>query len=388
MAEHDQEQMEETDGQGDEQADEQSGGENGSRSGIVETLMHQLGEHRAVLAPVATTAAAAAATYAARKLPELVDRFESDGGDKLREKLGKASDGGGVKGFAAGAASRAFSSGGGGGILDRLEQGGEQEAKQQAEEKGGITGAVAKLGDKLGGKGQGGQGWGRGRRLPIICSIDVAAPVATVYGQWTQFEEMNAFMHRTESVDQEDDETVTWHENIWGRRRHWKSQIVEQVPNERIAWEIKGGGQGKGVITFHELGPRLTRVEVVFDWQPTGLVEKFASGFRYHKRAAKSDLRRFKAFVDVRGEESGRWEGRIEDGEAKGRTRNKRNRKADPVPGDAAQHTESDERKARDKAEPSEGSNGNGNGNGNDEEREAAREKRRKHREQRARQRA
>jgi uncharacterized membrane protein len=355
--------------------------------------MSQIGDHKSVLAPVATSAAAAAATYAAKKLPDLIDRFESEGGDKLREKLGNASDGGGVKGFAAGAASRAFS-GGPGNLVQRLKQGGEDEAKEQAKDSGGVTGAAAKVADKLGGGGSkgGGQGWGRGRRLPILRSIDVAAPIDVVYDQWTQFEELRSFMHRVESVDQEDDETLVWHENVWGRRRHWKVQINEQIPNERIAWEIKGGGQGSGVITFHKLAPKLTRVELIFDWQPRGLVEKIGSGLRVHKRAAKTDLYRFKAFVETRGEATGGWRGTIEDGEAKGETRNKRNRKADPIPTEAKQHSESDEKKARaegkksDKGSDDKGSDDNGsneNGSGEDEGAEA-REERKRHREERA----
>jgi uncharacterized membrane protein len=391
----DDETREEDDDSGDDEQEASANGGSNGDSGIMEVLRSQIGEHKRM---IATSAAAAAATYAAKRLPDLIDHLEQEGGDKMRDRLGKASDAGGVKGFAAGAASRAFSSGPGS-LADRLMQGGEEEAKDKAKEKakdsGGITGAVAKVADKVGGgKSQGGHGWGRGRRLPLLRSIDIAAPVETVYGQWTQFEELNSFMHRVEAVEQEEPETVVWHENIWGRRRHWKAQITEQIPNERIAWELKGGGQGTGVITFHELAPKLTRVEVVFDWQPQGIIEKLGSGLRVHKRAAKTDLYRFKAFVETRGEATGSWPGKIEDGEVKGQARNKRNTKADPIPSDAKQHSEEDEKKAQQKASGDEKKDaqkasgdqkGNGNGDENgDAEAEAAREERKRHREQRA----
>jgi len=366
--------------------DNESESNGGGGGGIVDALRAQLDEHRAVLAPVATTAAAAAATYAVKKLPELFENAEGMGVDKLREKVDKARNTGGAKGMAAGAASRVLSGGGGGGIGERLKEGAKQEAKEKAEESGGISGAMAKISGKLGGKQQGGMGWGRGRRLPILRSIDVAAPLKTVYNQWTQFEELNSFMHRTEAVDQEEDDVVTWHENVWGRRRAWKAQITEQIPNERIAWEIKGGGQGVGVITFHELAPRLTRVEVVFDWQPRGFVEKIGSGLRVHKRAAKTDLYRFKAFVETRGEESGGWPGKIEDGAAKGQTRNKRNRKADPIPTEAQAHSESDEKKAREKSKAESNGGDTQSQNGDDDGRDEAREERKRHRQERAKQ--
>ena len=175
-------------------------------------------------------------------------------------------------------------------------------------------------------------------------------------------------MHRVESVDQEDDNRVVWHENVWGRRRHWTTEIKEQVPNQKIKWEIQGGGRGTGVISFHKLAPRLTRIEVVFDWQPQGLVEKLGSGLRFHKRAAKADLYRFKAFVETRGEETGAWRGRIEDGDVKGDTKNKRKASTADMPD--KQHDESE-------------SAGRGkNGEDDDlEKKRAERERRRKDRE-------
>lgn len=374
--EQDEDELEEQD----EEQDEQEDGRDGHGGGLVDSLMSQLGEHKEVLKPVATTVGAAAATYAARKLPDLIEHIENGGGDKLREKLEDAKGSGGVKGFAAGAASRAFSGGGGGSLLQRLTKGGEEEAERKARDAGGVKGLMAKTGDKLGNSSEGGHGWGKGRRLPLIASIDVGAPLETVYDQWTQFEEMGTFMHRVESISQEEDEKLTWNENVWGRRRRWEAKIVEQVPNERIKWELEGGGEGTGVIQFHELAPRLTRVEVVFDWQPSGIVEKLGSGLRFHKRAAKADLKRFKAFVEVRGEESGAWRGRIEDGQVKRKTRNRRNKEADPVPEGARQHSEAEQDESR--------SEDDGNDGGDEQERESARAERKQRREQRQKQRS
>jgi uncharacterized membrane protein len=341
------------------QYDDESGG------GVVESLMNRLGDNgRAALKPVASAAAAAAVTYVAKNGPQLIKEL---GGDKAKEKLGEARKEGGATGFAAGAVKRALSSSGGT-LVDRLKQGGENEAKQKAADSGGPLGLVGKVAQKVTGADAGGKGWGKGRRLPIMTSIDVAAPVDTVYNQWTQFEDLNAFMHRVEEVEQKSDATVTWHENIWGRRRDWNAKITEQIPNERIAWHSH---VGDGVITFHKLAPKLTRVEVVFDWQPTGVVEKLASGLRFHKRAAKADLKRFKAFVETRGEETGAWRGRIEDGKVTQKTRNRKKRGAGDIPDDARQHSE--DHKAS--------SNGSGN---DDEARERAREERARHRKERA----
>jgi len=114
-------------------------------------------------------------------------------------------------------------------------------------------------------------------------------------------------MHRAERVEQRDDQTLAWHENVWGVRRSWEAQIVEQVPDERIAWRSDSRGGHSGVVTFHELSDRLTRVELNVDFQPQGMFEKLASGLRFHRRALKTDLQRFKAFIEMRNEETGAW---------------------------------------------------------------------------------
>src|SRR3954470_24167189 len=183
------------------------------------------------------------------------------------------------------------------------------------QDAGGLVGG---LGKKLGGgkdKKGAGDGTGKGRRMPVQQSVDVAAPLEVVYDQFTQFEDFPKFMHRVEKVEQRDDEHVVFTEKMWGIRRQWEAEIVEQRPDERIVWKTTSGMNHVGVITFHELSERLTRVELNIDLDPEGVVEKIARGARFAKRAARADLKRFKAFVEMRDEETGAWRGAIEDGD-------------------------------------------------------------------------
>jgi hypothetical protein len=122
--------------------------------------------------------------------------------------------------------------------------------------------------------------------------------------------------HRVQRVEQRDETHVVFHEKIWGVRRQWEAEIVEQRPNQRIKWQSTSGPRNVGVISFHQLhDPRLTRVQVNLDFQPRGLFEKTASGFRMSRRALRSDLMRFKAFIEMRDEETGEWRGKIEEGD-------------------------------------------------------------------------
>ncbi|HEY2603509.1 MAG TPA: SRPBCC family protein [Thermoleophilaceae bacterium] len=198
---------------------------------------------------------------------------------------------------------------------------------ETVEKAGGAPGLAKEAGKSLlpgggdggggGGKSKGKPGVGKGRRMPIQQDIDIGAPLKTVYNQWTQFEEWPEFMHRLENVSQEDETNLSFKTKIWGISKEFKAEIVEQRPDERIKWEVVEGVTHTGVVTFHELGPRLTRVEVNIDVQPGSLIEKAARGMRHVKRAVRADLARFKAYVLMQDEESGAWRGEIEDGDVK-----------------------------------------------------------------------
>ena len=194
-------------------------------------------------------------------------------------------------------------------VLPRLEQkGGDEAAKIGKEAAGnlanqsGVLGAVA---GKVGGGGKsGGGGREKTRRLPIQRWTDVAVPVETAYEKWTQFEEFPKFMHRVLSVEQKDDDVIAWEEKIWFSKRQWEAEIIENVKNDRIVWKSLQGTSHMGVISFHKLDIKLTRVMVTLDFHPSGMLEKMASGLRFVKRAVQADLARFKAYVEL-GEAEG-----------------------------------------------------------------------------------
>lgn len=196
-----------------------------------------------------------------------------------------------------------------------------EELKSKVDDAGGPSGMLkdaAKSALPFGGGGgskQGTPGVGKGRRMPVQQSMDIGLPIETVYNQFTQFEDWPTFMHRVTRATQEDDCTVSFEAKIWTRKREFTADIETQRPNERIKWSVSQGLNHTGIVTFHELGPNLTRVLVGFDVQPGGFIEKIARGARHIKRAARADLHRFKALIETAGQETGAWRGVIEDGE-------------------------------------------------------------------------
>ncbi|MEV0565070.1 SRPBCC family protein [Dactylosporangium sp. NPDC050588] len=143
-------------------------------------------------------------------------------------------------------------------------------------------------------------------------TIDVHVPVRTAYNQWTQFESFPQFMSGVESIRQVDDRRTHWVTKVGGVRREFDAEITEQHPDERIAWRSVGGDtKHAGVVTFHRLGDRDTRVTVQLDWQPEGVVEKAGAAVGVDDLQVKTDAKRFKKYVEEHGAETGQSRGDV-----------------------------------------------------------------------------
>ncbi|MFI8403566.1 SRPBCC family protein [Streptomyces sp. NPDC085463] len=144
-------------------------------------------------------------------------------------------------------------------------------------------------------------------------SVEVDVPVTTAYNQWTQFEEFPEFMEGVERIEQRTDTLTHWVTRIDGVRREFDAEITEQIPDERVAWTTVGGEvRQAGVVTFHRIDDRTTKVMLQLDHDPEGLAETVGDKLGVVKRQAVGDLKRFKKFIESRGEaETGGWRGRV-----------------------------------------------------------------------------
>lgn len=148
-------------------------------------------------------------------------------------------------------------------------------------------------------------------------SIDVDVPLHRAYNQWTQFEEFPRFMDGVEEVRQIDDDHCHWTTKVAGARREFDTEIVDQLPDERVSWRTVGGdSQQMGVVTFQQLDDARTRISLAMEFVPHGMAEKAGDMLGVLDRQVKGDLKRFKGFIEERGEESGAWRGRISPADA------------------------------------------------------------------------
>jgi uncharacterized membrane protein len=150
----------------------------------------------------------------------------------------------------------------------------------------------------------------------IIEEIEVAVPTRVAYDQWTQFESFPRFMAGIDRVVQVDDKTLEWTATIAGVVKHWRAQIVEQRPDDVIAWRSIEGAHNDGAVQFESLGPDRTKVSLTLDVEPEGFVEKAADALGVVERRVRGDLVRFRDYVEARGQAIGAWRGTLEAGDA------------------------------------------------------------------------
>ncbi|WP_225835235.1 SRPBCC family protein [Streptomyces sp. NK08204] len=146
-------------------------------------------------------------------------------------------------------------------------------------------------------------------------AVEVEVPLRAAYNQWTQFEEFPRFMEGVEEVRQLDDRHNHWTTSIGGVRREFDTEIVDQLPDDRITWRTVGGEtQQRGSVRFERLDDSHTKVELTMEVEPSGLAEKGADALGVIDRRVKGDLRRFKDYVEGSGSTGG-WRGRIRPGD-------------------------------------------------------------------------
>lgn len=111
--------------------------------------------------------------------------------------------------------------------------------------------------------------------MNVTKSITVGRPSSEVYSFWRDFENLPRFMENLESVQHLGGGRSHWvAKGVAGTDREWDAEVVEDRPNERIAWRTIGSADDKirhaGVVSFIPLGERATEVQVDLTYDAPG----------------------------------------------------------------------------------------------------------------------
>ena len=80
-------------------------------------------------------------------------------------------------------------------------------------------------------------------------------------------------MDGVERVEQLDDRRLRWNASVAGQKKEWLAEIVDQTPDQRIAWKSTEGAENAGAVLFRALGANETEVTLRLDADPEGPVE-------------------------------------------------------------------------------------------------------------------
>jgi uncharacterized membrane protein len=133
-------------------------------------------------------------------------------------------------------------------------------------------------------------------RVPVQRSIDVAAPLHVAWGEWMKLDSLPEGVHRVVDIERDGDE-------LYGRvdaagQPEWRAEVLDERDQDSFAWRSVDGSDCAGLITFHRLSDKLTRLELELDALPSTPAEAIALNTPIAGHRAEIELRRFKAHVE------------------------------------------------------------------------------------------
>ncbi len=135
------------------------------------------------------------------------------------------------------------------------------------------------------------------KRLPIQRSVDIAVPLRVAWEEWLAFESLPEGARTVSDIER--DGNVLSGRTDGPRPASWEAEILDERAQQSFAWQSHQGSDCAGLITFHRLSDRLTRVELNLDIVPTSLAEAAQLSTRIADRRAEAELRRFKARLEL-----------------------------------------------------------------------------------------
>ena len=142
-----------------------------------------------------------------------------------------------------------------------------------------------------------------GRGVKVENSVLINKSPEELYRYWRQFENLPRFMDHLVSVKTEGDQRSHWVvKSIGNAEVSWDAEIVNDVPNELIAWRTveESDVDHAGSVRFEGTG-RGTRVKVTLEYRPpagkvgVGLAKLFGQEPR---QMIENDLRRFRQLME------------------------------------------------------------------------------------------
>lgn len=133
--------------------------------------------------------------------------------------------------------------------------------------------------------------------LPIQEAVDVAVPLDFIWQKWMELGLLPEGVDSAVDIDRDGNE-------LTGRLaadpgRSWRAEILDERDCESFAWKSSDGSDCAGLVTFHSLSDRLTRIELTLDVVPRDASDSAVLLTHLAHWRARRELRRFKAELEL-----------------------------------------------------------------------------------------
>jgi uncharacterized membrane protein len=146
----------------------------------------------------------------------------------------------------------------------------------------------------------------QGQGIKIEKSVTINRPAGELYRFWRNFESLPRFMNHLESVRVIDEKRSHWVARTpAGTMVEWDAEIINEIPNELIAWRSLEGSQipHAGTVRFEKAANgQETVVRLILNYdQPAGRLGSVVAKLlgRDPKRHLEESLRRFKQIMEA-----------------------------------------------------------------------------------------
>lgn len=130
-------------------------------------------------------------------------------------------------------------------------------------------------------------------------SIDIQAPVRTLYSQLTRFEEFPHFIQDLETVRRLGEDRLLWTMRAEDRKVEWEAFVTAELPDRRVAWQNRDVPGTTGSFDLQAVGEQATRVTLTLTLEPEQVPDAPASfGEDDMAHRLEQDLARLKKFVE------------------------------------------------------------------------------------------
>ncbi|MEU0160518.1 SRPBCC family protein [Streptomyces sp. NPDC006261] len=133
----------------------------------------------------------------------------------------------------------------------------------------------------------------------IVETVDIEAPVAVTWALWSDVTQWPRFLSHVQRVDPLDERRFAWQLSLPGAEKGFVAELTEVVTEDRIAWRTTEGVHHAGVVTFHRLDDRSSRVALQIEYDPQGFVERLGALTNLDSVLANYDLGEFQKLAEL-----------------------------------------------------------------------------------------